>query len=209
MGKILSQSGISLADVYDVEGSIVGVETLLADEVQVVHEMGATIMAERLQSFFLRLLPTAPAQNANFSVSSGDLPDCANRILGATMLIPAANAGDVNNASLSIQNGRIDREILFSTWDLATDPEIDVRFNDDGAGVASFTLLRPLVHSMPSLITRLGLGQAMPVIRFSGSTTGFGAGTVPVMAIVHVCRPTPETPMAGQPSSHGLPLPSW
>ena len=209
MGIILSQSGISLADVYDIEGSIAGVDRLLTEEVQLVHEMGSTILSERLQSFLLRISSGANQQNTTWSVSSGEMPDCVNRILGVSVFIPIANATDISFCSVSIQNGRIDREIPFYTFSLPVDDEVVVLWNDDGAGNASFMQLRSQVTHTPQLITRLGLGEAMPVIRFNGNTTAFGAGTVTAIAIVHVCRPNPETPAAGQPSSHGLPLPGW
>jgi hypothetical protein len=210
MPKILAQAGISLADSYDVEGSIVGVEDLNAGDVSLIHEMGGTIMAERLQSFILRITPTAPAQNTNFSATSGELPDCANRILGAVVTIPRANATDIQNCSLSIQNGSIDRQIPFWTFDVGLDVEARIRFDVDGAGIADITQLRPVGGiQLPTLVTRLGLGERMPNIRFNGSTTGFGAGTVAINAWVHICRPNPEVPTPGHPSSHGLPLPGW
>jgi len=209
MGKILSQSGISLADVYDVEGSIVGVDQLVTEEVQLVHEMGATIMAERLQSFFVRLQVT-PSQGAGWTLSSGQLPDCANRVLGAGVFIPLANTTDISHASLSIQNPVISREMPFWTWDASIgDDEVDMRWNDDGAGIANVKVLRSQVVTTPTLITRVGVSRNMPVIRFSGETTAFGAGTVTVTAIVHLIRPTPSVVAPGEPSSHGLPIPGW
>ena len=211
MGKILSQSGISLADAYDVEGSIVGVEELESQGVKLVHEMGATMLSERLQGFFVKMESTV-AQNAFWTLSSGaaiTFADSPNRILGISIVIPAANAGDVTHCSLSIQNALLDRELLIHTWDSGDDPEVRVRFNDDGAGIASFLELRPAVSNIPQLMVRLGEGPIMPNLRFAGGTSGFGAGTVVVTAIIHLCRANPETPAPGAPSSHGLPLPSW
>jgi hypothetical protein len=210
MPKILAQAGISLADSYDVEGSIVGVEDLNAGDVSLIHEMGGTIMSERLQSFILRLVPTAPAASSNWTVSSGELPDCANRILGAIVVMPSANSTDITNCSISIQNGAIDRQFPFWTWDTGEDAEIRIRFNLDGAGPEDFRQLRPREGiQLPSLATRLGLGEQMPNIRFNGTTSAFGGGTVAIEAYVHICRPNPEVPSPGHPSSHGLPLPGW
>jgi len=209
MVKVLSQSGISLADVYDVEGSIAGTDELLAREVALVHEMGGQILSERLQAFFLRMSSGAIAQNTNWTVTSGQLPDCPNRILGVSVFIPVAQTTDVSNCMLSIQNGEIDREIPFYTWDESDDPEVRVRWDDAGAGAANFMELRSSVVRTPTLATRLGLGEAMPVIRFRGATSGFGAGTLTAIAMIHILRATPEVPTPGHPSSHGLPLPSW
>lgn len=209
MGKILSQSGISLADSYQIEGSIVGVEELQSRDVSLVHEMGATILSERLQSFFIRQTSGSLAASATWSVSTGELPDSPNRILGISVFLPLAEVNRISFCSISIQNGRTNREIPIFTWSLPDDDEIPVRWNDDGAGVAEFVELRSKVNKLPQLITRLGIGEAMPVIRFSGQVAAFGAGTVEAVAITHVCRANPEVPAAAQPSSHGLPLPSW
>ena len=45
MVKILSQAGISLADLYNVEGSIAGIEQLDTRELPIVHEMSGTIFS--------------------------------------------------------------------------------------------------------------------------------------------------------------------
>lgn len=212
MPKILAQAGISLADAYDVEGSIAGTDELLSKEVALVHEMGATMQSERLRSFLVRLTSTAIAQSLDWTVSSGQVTDANQRVLGASVFIAAAELSRVDTCMLSIQNGEIDREIPFMTWDRNDDPEIQVRWDDDGVGVADFIELRSSIYRLPQLMTRVTPGgppSGMPVIRFRGSSAAFGAGTVEAIAIIHLCRAGPITPTPGHPSSHGLPLPGW
>jgi len=68
MGKILSRSGESLADVYDVEGSIAGVDQLLSHDVNLVHEMGGVLMSERLGGTIAAIQTAAILQNVNFGI---------------------------------------------------------------------------------------------------------------------------------------------
>jgi len=207
MGKILSQSGIALADIYQIEGSIVGVEKLETNEVPVVHELGGTIVSERLRGIQL-LLSTTPLQSADFSVSSGQVADCPNRIIAASVFIPAAMAGDVGTCNLSIEDGGTGRQTVFWSFDSAVDAESAIRWND-GTGVLDMIELRPGRITLPSLMVRVDVGTNMPVVRLQGTTTAFGAGTVEIQALVHLVRANSGTPQQGQASSHGLPLPSW
>ena len=207
MGKILSQSGIALADQYQIEGSIVGVESLQTDDVSLVHEMGAAMMSERMKQIQVLMEPTAPTQNTNFSLSSGGVADCPNRVLHAAVYIPAANAGDITSCVLSIEDGRTGIQSVFFEFNDAQDDEGAIRW-DDGTGSADMLTLRGR-HTLPSLMIRPNIGTAMPVIRFQGSTSGFGAGTVAIQALIHLVRPAQLVPQPGQASSHGLPLPSW
>lgn len=207
MGKILSQSGIALADQYQIEGSIVGVENLQTEDVSLVHEMGAAMASERMKQIQVLMEPTAPLENINFSLSSGNVADCPNRILHAAVYIPAANAGDITSCQLSIEDGSTGVNTVFFEFNDAQDDEGAIRW-DDGTGVADMLTLRGRL-TLPSLLIRPNIGSVMPSIRFAGKTSGFGAGTVAVAALIHLVRPAQLVPQPGQASSHGLPLPSW
>ena len=210
MVKILSQSGITLADVYNVVGSIAGIDQLESREVSLVHEMGATIFSERLTSQFVRMTSTDSLQNTEWSVTSGVVPDAIARILGISVFIPLAAIDRIDDCMVSIQNGVTDREIPIMTWDDLVDPQIRVRWSDDGQAVANFLELRSSIDRLPSLMTRLDIPRGrLPVLRFRGSTAGFGAGTVEAIAIIYVVRASDPTPVPGRPSSHGLPIPGW
>ena len=87
MPKILAQAGISLADVYDVEGSIAGTDELLSEDVSLVHEMGGHMMSERCRSFVVTLATGDQIQNANFAATGGLIPDSPNRIHAAALFL--------------------------------------------------------------------------------------------------------------------------
>jgi len=75
--------------------------------------------------------------------------------------------------------------------------------------VANFTELRPTQRFYPYMLIREGAQQLMPSLMFRGAALAFGAGTNTTTMIVHVARPLPNDPQPGEPSSFGLPIPSW
>jgi len=207
MTKVLGQSGVSLADSYDVEGSIAGVDELLTKDVNLVHEMGATMQSERLQSFIVLGTSGALNQSTAWAVAIGGFPDSINRILAITVI--ATESARVTAASVAIEDVPGTREIPIWTWDITNDLEVVCRW-DLGAGVLQDTQLRPAGGvQLPSLVMRLGVSKDMPVLIFRGTTEAFGAGTVTVDAVALIARPNTGNPAAGEPSGHGLPLPSW
>jgi len=210
LSKILSQSGISLADTYDVEGSIAGVENLESRDVHLFDEMGARVFSERLHRFLVRMSPGAINQNTNFAAQAGGFPDSTNRILSVAVIVVLAEATRLETAQISLRESADDfRELPIMVWDINDDPEVRIRWDDDGAGVASFVQLRPSTQMVPNLVTRFGTAGAMPTIEFRGISGGFGAGTVTPIAIIDLLRPDTGNPAPGEPSSHGLPMPSW
>lgn len=202
--KVLAQSGISLADVYDIEGSIVGVEQLDAADVKVVHELGATIHSERVLTFLLRAPSTDVAQSIAWNIALAAFPDSINRILSIAVI---ADADRVSNCLVSIVEPSTGNDHIIWAWDAAVDSAIAIR-----EFAASAFLLRPVAQiagGLPNLLTRTGPRSSMPQVVFRGVSTAFGAGTVEAIALIQVCRPDRGTPTPGEPSSFGLPIPSW
>lgn len=201
MAKILSQSGISLADMYDVQGSIAGIEELNTRELPLVHEMGGTLFSERFSSFIRRLSSGALGQNLNWSSVIEDTPTTPYRILGASMLSDVQ--ARVSLASLAIGNRGNTRELPILAFDSGLDSEVSIRFNREGSVVTAF-LLRPIIQNLPHLTTGRDQIQSVPHLAFRGQTSAFGAGTVNVDAYIHLGFAA----LRGV-SSHGLPIPSW
>jgi len=98
MAKVLSKSGDSLADVYDVEGSIAGIERLQSEEVHLTHDMGQTLFSERLASRMLELssgvLSQSTVFNVNFSIG------ITSRLLAIQVL--STNSGRLVKCSVAI-----------------------------------------------------------------------------------------------------------
>lgn len=211
MGKILGKAGESLADVYDVEGSVAGTEFLDSDTVHLVHEMGGQIMSERMIAHLIRIQSGAIVASGEWDISSVTIPDCVNRILGIQVFVDVT--ARVDFCSVSIRDtpaATSSHSTLLWAWDSATDIEFDVRSLQGGSTANRIHLApRPALYPFPSLMLRTGLGRLMPLIDFNGVTPAFGAGEVNATAIIYLARPDTVTPAAGDPSSHGLPIPSW
>jgi len=204
MVKILSRSGTSLADTYDVVGSVAGIEQLESREVSLVHEMGQTLFSERFSTFMRRGLSGAILQNVTFNFLLNDLPSVPFRILGIAVFSDAI--ARVAMASVALRDPVTGREIPIWAWDAVIDPEMRVRHEDDGGGVVQAQFLRPLqpLGQVPHLTAGSGQPQRVPDVAFRGASTGFGAGTVSVTMLLHI-----GFSQTGGISSHGLPIPSW
>jgi len=208
--KVLSQAGVSLADVYDVEGSIAGVDSLDVTEVKAVHSLGPQIHSERLQVFNLVANTGGVLQNTNFETLFDIFPDSINRLLSA--LVVADTAARTDFCSIAIRDPQDNRDHLIWVWDDNDDISAQARFRVSGGAVATFEALRPIVGvpgGLPTIIGRTGLVSTMPTLVFGGRTTGFGAGTVTLRGLLQVARPNTIAPLPGEPSSHGLPIPGW
>ena len=199
--KILAQAGNSLADVYDVEGSIAGIDQLETRELPIVHEMGQTVFSERLSGSIRRQTTGAINQSTAWDLTLADLPATPFRILN---LLVVADAARVSHCNLALQNGT-GREIPIFMWDTGEDTETTLRLVENGAAISTQTALTNNRRQLPSL----GIGSDQPqiigdVISFRGQTTAFGAGTVTVVALVYVAF----SQLAGI-SSRGVPIPGW
>jgi len=209
--KILSQAGTALADIYDVEGSVVGLENLDVGDIKGVHDLGPTIHSERLNVFGLIADSGATAQNASFNVELGAFPDSVNRVLSVAVAVDTA--ARLGNCSVHVHDtatGGGDMPIWI--WDSVLDGIANLRIVRPGIAVATLVALVPVslvAGGLPTILARTGAASQMPSLFFRGATLGFGAGNVTARAFIQVARPDRGAPGAGEPSSHGLPIPSW
>lgn len=208
MPKIRSQAGISLSDLYDVEGSIVGIEELISREVHLSHEMGAAVFSERLVARLRRMTTGDIAQNTDFSLQIADLPAGGFRVLGVDVI---ADAGlRVNHAVVSMHSPGANFGQDFPLWTFDQDfanTGRTVRMVDDDNAEANLTQLAPQLGmaNLPSMGFGVDQRFNVPNIVFRGTTAGFGAGTVEVIALIYVAAADAGSGL----SSRGLPLPSW
>jgi len=207
--KILSQAGTSLADVYDVEGSVVGLENLDVTDVKGVHELGGQIHSERLNMFGLLAATGTLAQNTTWAIVLGGFPDSVNRLLG--VFVHADTPARVTHCSLAIRDPGTLVDHIIWMWDSVTDLESNVLWA--GPAVTTQIALRTIEPNVaggaPTLIARMGASRVMPDLVFRGLTAGFGAGLVNTRCEILVARPDRGNPGPGEPSSHGLPIPGW
>ena len=202
MAKVLSRSGASLADVYDVEGSIAGIEQLETGELPIVHEMGGTVFSERLSANIRRNQAVALLQNVSFDITFVDFAEGISRILGVTVL--ASVVARVGRCQLSLRDPISGREIPFFIWDSLNNSESLIRIVENGGAAASQLALIGLFQT-PNL--QVGTGQPLRVgteIVMRGNTLGFGAGAVTITGLVYIAF----SQITGI-SSIGLPVPAW
>jgi len=203
--KILSRSGDSLADIYDVEGSIAGIEQLETRELPIVHEMGATVLSERFTTRVFRISSGAIAQSTAFNIEILTFPETPTRLLG----IQVVSTSTVRLAQVAV---------------LATDPTLGQDFPlwafDTALAEFEPVTMEDATASQPLqiLVPRTGLnifpafvgGQEqqdsmVSAVTLAGLTTAFGAGTVVTTALLLLAFPRRDINI----SSKGLPIPSW
>jgi len=203
MVKILSRSGTSLADIYDVKGSIAGIDQLETRELSIVHEMGATVFSERLHTTIRRATDDALAQNTAFEAIITNLPSVPTRLLG--MAVVTDDASRISRAAVMLRDPESSggTEIPIWAWDQST--SVRVNFIDLGSSVTFDLLVSAPPVFVPTFIGGSGQ-QPDPVdeIVLRGVTTGFGAGTVFMRVFYYMAFP-----FLGGLSSRGLPVPSW
>lgn len=212
MSKILSQAGNSLADTYDVEGSVAGIETLETRELPIVHEMGGTVFSERFRTTIVRVASGNLNQNVDINLVTTDLPVTISRLLGVAVVTD--DAARILRLACMVRDPITGggREFPVWVWDGATGETI--RMEDEGVGT-DFTLLAGPFSSLSIPTFCGGLDTVGTVagaagtarvneMALRGRTTGFGAGTVFVRAFYFVAFT--DTPGV---SSRGLPVPSW
>jgi len=209
MTKILSQSGTSLADVYDVEGSIAGIDELISREVNLVHEMGGTIFAERVQGNVLPMSTGPLLQNVTFDETLTG-PEGVWRVFN--VMVIANVAARVDRAQVSLRYPTVGREQPIFIWDTNDGRSIsaNIRIVESGGAVGNQVALIPSLFQVPSM----GVGPSSPRSQAEGSTeivfrglsTGFGAGNITLVALIYIARLdlliTGSTP-------YGLPIPGW
>jgi len=207
MPKILARTGVSLASVYDVKGSIAGVENLESRDVSLAHEMGGTIFSERFTGAIRRADSGTLAQTITWNVVLANLPAGIWRVLGCSMF--ANTIARTLHAAVLLRNPNDGREIPILVFDSVNDTESRIQMEDDGNGVTTHFLLNS-TSPIQSPNIGVGAGQRPPnlvglEIAFRGITATFGAGTVNIRAIIHLGL----THVGGGISSLGLPIPGW
>lgn len=204
MVKILSQAGSSLADVYDVAGSIAGIEQLETRELPIVHEMGQTIFAERY-STYVRLANSGNiAQNTDFNIIASDLPRTPARLLGVAVYSDAG--ARVLRAAIHTHDPETARDFPVWVYDGAN---FLATLMDDGGGPAVLDVLLGNVQAtmVPNMVGGTDQPEVVDRMAFRGRTTGFGAGTVFIRALYYIA--SSSTTGSISVSSRGLPIPSW
>jgi len=205
MPKVLAQTGTSLADVYDVEGSIAGVEQLISQDVQLTHEMGQTIFAERLVTSVIRIPSTAIEASTAWNVVFSALTLQPVRVIGVQVSnIGNNSAARVTDAQLSIREPVQGREVAIWVWDGNVNA---IRIVEDDDPVAAAEILRYNpgdIPGFPFIMAPTTAPRIRPEISFRGITAAFGAGTVELVANIYLAFAA-----VGGVSSEGLPVPSW
>jgi len=205
MVKILSQAGRSLADMYDVVGSVAGIEQLETRELPIVHEMGSTVFSERFRTTFRRRDTGAILQTVNADMLIDNMPVGISRILGVQVL--ADDASRVSHCSVSLFDPVAGGGQDFPIWIFDSgnaDPFTTFLFEDEGSQVTR-QLLRPVPGLLlPSFIVTDPNVASMSQITAHALSTTFGAGTVEITLLVHFAFT-----FTGGVSAFGARIPSW
>ena len=206
MPKILSRDGQSLADIYDVEGSIAGIDQLETSELPIVHEMGNTVLSERFTTRVFRIPSGNVLQNADFNVELTTLPETPARLLGVQVIHNNLTLR-VARAAVLLTDPTVNQDFPIWLWDSAAGLSETVEMDDAGTG-ADFALLVPAA-GINGFATFAGgveqQGNMVSNVKLTGRTTGFGAGTAETIALLLLAFPRRDINI----SSKGLPIPSW
>lgn len=201
MAKILSQAGISLADLYNVEGSIAGIETLLSQDVSLVHELGNVLFSERFSTVIRRSATGDLLQSATFDIVLSDLPAVPFRILNIQAI--ADTAARLNHATVFQRDVGAAREIPIWAFDDTTGVEWTIRMADEAAATG-LTYLSPTASFTPGMGGGNNQPQSVEAISIRGLTTAFGAGDVEYIFFIMIAFA-----QVGGINSKGLPIPGW
>jgi len=204
--KILSQSGDSLADMYEAEGSIAGIDQLITRELPIVHEMGATVFSERYRATFRRSTSGAINQSTAFNMVITNLPLEPTRLLGLAVI--SNNTGRVDRVAVMVRfPNTTTQDIPIWVWDGSTTQNVEM--DDNGGGVVTHGMFIGDAHSMiPNMIGGGGQSAAqMDAIACRGESTAFGAGTVTVTVLYYFAFAPPVGNIGS--SSYGVPIPGW
>jgi len=200
--KIQSQGGRSLADMYDVQGSIAGIEELEPREVQLVHEMGSVLFSERFRTTIRTLTTGAIAQNTDFEIEMLNPPSAITRVLGIKVI--ADVGARVLRAQVSANDPRFSQDFplwVFSQNVLANAIAIE---NAGAAGIVDLLLGEASESGVPSFVGGTDQPDQVRDMAMRGRTTAFGAGTVTLTAIIFLAFT-----FTGGVSAFGAKVPSW
>lgn len=203
MGKIQSRVGVSLSSLYDVRGSIAGLEELRQTEVAVVHEIGATAFSERLGATIRRRAATF-AQSATVGEVLDDLPATPYMIHSVQVMEDVGNR--VGRLCVVARDPIGGREVPLWVWDETSVREM--RIVDDGGAAGVERFLVPDANFVNYPVLMVGDGQPhtqiVNEIAMRGSTTAFGAGNVVLTLLVRI-----SFAALGDLNSYGIPIPGW
>jgi len=200
MSRILSQAGISLADMYQVDGSIAGIDELNTRELGIVHEMGATVFSERFRQAIRRRESAATAQSQNIVLTISDLPEGINRVLGVQVW--SDQSVRIANCQVSITETPTSQDFPIWIYDIANVRAC--RIQDDGA-TAQFEVLLPEPGlQIPTFCTNGQTPIEIDSINLRAATTAFGAGDVTLFLVVLLAFT-----FTGGVSAFGARVPSW
>jgi len=167
--------------------------------------MGQTVFSERFSSVFFRQATGAINQSTTWDLVTTDLSAHPSRLLGVTVF--SNNGSRVSSANILVRDGALGREL--PVWIYDGTNFISTRMQDDGGAVTFFDVLLGNIQAtfIPIFAGGRIQPESIPDIAFRGITTAFGAGTVTITALFHVCAP--DSGPSGSLSSRGLPIPSW
>ena len=147
------------------------------------------------------------APNLTFDITSPSISNTFTRILAINVL--ANVAGRTSRVQVSTHDVDGDRDTPLFIWDTndGISVEANIRIVEDGAAATLMQALIPSYTQLPNV--SMGVDQPSQQVGdnfvFRGDTTGFGAGTVQLVALVYLAFPVERSGL----SSRGLPLPSW
>ena len=193
---------MSLADVYNVEGSIAGIERLESQEVSLVHEMGATLFSERVSFAIRRAATGAINENTTFEVLITNLPAGPWRLLN--ILVLSTGTPQVVHASVALRREETGREMPVFIWDTANNVASTILVEDSGGGAVERSVLIPDPNLLPSMGAGADQPQMVETLALRGLTSGFGAGTIAIVGLYLIAFS-----QVGGISSRGLPIPGW
>ncbi len=207
MTKILSRTGFSLADIYDVEGSIAGIEQLETRELAIVHEMGATVMSERFTTRVFRISSGGQLQNVAFNVELITLPETPARLLGVQVITTLASR--LARCAVLATDPTLGQDIPLWVFDTTTNDFEAIVMEDASASVAREILVprHGMNINFPTFVGgRRQQDSMVSSVTLAGLTTGFGAGTVTTVALLYLAFPRND---GSRPATPGIPIPSW
>ena len=200
MVKILSQGGRSLADMYQVVGSIAGIDQLETREVVLVHEMSAVLFSERFRTTIRRVNALGMLQNVFTDLEINNLPAAITRLLAIQVV--SDDATRISHMACSVHDPANEADFPVWVWDGTS---VVGRFEDFGT-LTTFDILQPAASTF--LPTFAGGQDQSPdqVQDFHATvrTTGFGAGTVDIRVFLFL-----GFTFTGGVSGYGARVPSW
>jgi len=208
MSKVLADVGKSVADVYDVEGSIAGVENVLTKDVQAIHEMASTIASERMGSQLIRVEAAGVVASADFIAAAIGINVGITRLHSVMVLTDNSTRITRCNVNVRTQPGGMPAQTIQESaiWVWNGSDNFLIEIVDDGGAVAGAQCLKPdtAFSYLPTMLSGPGQPQLVSEVVLRGTAAAFGAGTVDIILVLHVTAVQP-----GGLSSKGLPVPSW